>query len=105
MYEREVTEQLEKISKMQQEGRDEADIHKQVIFFNNITAQGEGVQITRTRDLLPDGDLGGVAQYDSRRTRATGAGQAGPCGANRTSAVTRARLECISRALAMPRLT
>lgn len=31
MYEREVTEQLEKISKMQQEGRDEADIHKQVI--------------------------------------------------------------------------
>lgn len=30
MYEREVTEQLEKISKMQQEGRDEADIHKQV---------------------------------------------------------------------------
>jgi hypothetical protein len=31
MYEREVTEQQEKISKMQQEGRDEADIHKQVL--------------------------------------------------------------------------
>ncbi len=40
MYEREVTEQLEKISKMQQEGRDEADIHKQVNFQQHHCTRG-----------------------------------------------------------------
>jgi hypothetical protein len=30
MYEREVTEQQEKVGRMRQEGSDEADIHKQV---------------------------------------------------------------------------
>lgn len=42
MYEREVTEQLEKISKMQQEGRDEADIHKQMEILEE------------SRNMIPD---------------------------------------------------
>lgn len=62
MYEREVLEQQEKVEKMQQEGRDEADIRKQVNYLShspllaseNDVHSNQGEILDESRAMIPD---------------------------------------------------